>query len=289
MGALPKFDLILATVGRTEEVARFLQALDAQSYPRFRVIVANQNDDDRLAPILAGFEDAFAILRVRSEPGLSRSRNVALEHVEADVVGFPDDDCWYPLDLLQRVADFFATHPEWDGLGVRPVDELGRQAAGRADTEAGAMTVYNLWRRVGSYTLFLRRPVLDEVGPFDETLGVGTSTPWRAGEDLDYVARAVRAGLRIFYDPSLGVYHPRKREHSSRPDARQGYEYGAGFGRALRKNGLPWWFATYCVVRSCGASLLNLLALRPARARFYFAVARGRVRGWMGTRTEASA
>jgi GT2 family glycosyltransferase len=283
------FDLVLATVGRTDDVARFLRALEAQSHRHFRLLVVDQNADERLAPILAGFEKAFEILRLRSQPGLSRARNAAFAQVRADIVAFPDDDCWYPSDLLQRVADFFAAHPEWDGLGVRPVDELGRQAAGRADTEAGAMTVYNLWGRVGSYTLFLRRPVLDEVGPFDETLGVGSSTPWRAGEDLDYVARAVRAGLGIFYDPSLRVYHPRKREHSSRPDVRQGYEYGAGFGRALRKNRLPWWFATYCVVRSCGASLLNLLALRPARARFYFAVARGRVRGWTGARTEASA
>ncbi|MEX2556624.1 MAG: glycosyltransferase family A protein [Actinomycetota bacterium] len=282
-----RFDLVLATVGRTQDVVRFLRALEAQSYRDFRLLVVDQNSDERLAPVLVGFEKAFEIVRLRSQPGLSRARNAAFAHLAADIVAFPDDDCWYPRDLLQRVADFFAAHPKWDGLGVRPVDELGRQSAGRADTEAGAMTAYNLWGRVGSYTLFLRRPVLDEVGPFDETLGVGTSTPWRAGEDLDYVARAVNAGRRVFYDPSLHVHHPQKREHTSRPDVRQGYEYGAGFGRALRKNRLPWWFATYCVVRSCGASLLNLLAGRPARARFYLAVARGRVCGWLGVRTEA--
>jgi glycosyltransferase involved in cell wall biosynthesis len=244
------------------------------------LLVVDQNADERLAPILAGLDNAFEIVHLRSEAGLSRARNAALGQVRADVVAFPDDDCWYPPGLLERVAGFFGAQPEWDGLGVRAVDELGRAAAGGADRETGAMTLYNLWRRVGSYTLFLRRGVLDEVGPFDETLGVGASTPWRAGEDLDYVARAVRAGRRVFYDPSLHVHHPQKREHSSRPDAREGYEYGAGFGRALRKNRLPWWFATYCVARSAGASLLNLLALRPARARFYLAVARGRVRGW---------
>jgi GT2 family glycosyltransferase len=274
------FDLVLATVGRTDHVARFLRALEAQAYRDVRLLVVDQNADERLAPILAGSAKAFEIVRLHSQPGLSRARNVALGHTRADIVAFPDDDCWYPPDLLERVADFFAEHPDWDGLGVRPVDELGQAAAGGAHAEAGAMTLYNLWGRVGSYTLFLRRPVLDDVGPFDETLGVGASTPWRAGEDLDYMARAVRAGRRVFYDPSLHVYHPQKRERSSRPDVRQGYEYGTGFGRALRKNRLPWWFATYCVVRSGGASLLSLLALRPALARFYLAVARGRVRGW---------
>lgn len=285
----PTIDLVLATVGRTKEPAHFVRTLEAQTYRGFRLIVVDQNADDRLAPILAGVEGAFPILHLHAQLGLSRARNLALEHVEADVAAFPDDDCWYPPRLLERVASLFSAHPEWDGVSGRAIDETGRASAGRPDTTAGAMTVLNLWRRVASFTLFLRHSLIDAVGPFDEALGVGAGTPWGGGEDLDYVARSVRRGLYIHYDPTLSVHHPQKREHSSRPDARQGYEYGAGFGRAIRKNCLPWWFVGYCVVRSCGASLLNLLALRPERARFYLAVARGRVRGWTGARTDAEA
>jgi glycosyltransferase involved in cell wall biosynthesis len=274
------FDLVLPTVGRAEDLTRFLRALETQSYRHFRLLVVDQNSDDRLVQVLAPFETAFEMVRLRSEPGLSRARNVALAHVTADVVAFPDDDCWYPANLLARVAGALDAHAEWDGLGVRPVDEHGRQAAGREDPRPGPMTLSNLWRRVGSYTLFLRRDAVEAIGEFDEELGVGAGTPWGGGEDLDYVARAVRAGRRIYYDPTLVVHHPRKREHVSDPDPQQGYAYGAGFGRALRKNGIPWWFAAYSVVRSSGASLLNLLAGRPARARFYLAVARGRLRGW---------
>jgi glycosyltransferase involved in cell wall biosynthesis len=244
------------------------------------LIVADQNEDERLAPIVARFDGAFPIIRLSAEPGLSRARNVALEHVDADVIAFPDDDCWYPPDLLQCVASFLSPHPEWDGLGGRAVDELGRSAAGQQDTAADAMTIFNVWRRVASYTVFLRRRVIDAVGRFDESLGVGSRTPWGGAEDLDYIARSLRAGCSLYYDPTLVVHHPRKREHSLRPEARQGYEYGAGFGRALRKNGLPRWFAAYYFGRSFGAAILSLLAGHPSRARFYWAVGKGRVGGW---------
>jgi GT2 family glycosyltransferase len=273
-------DLVLATVSRTNEPARFLEALDAQSYRDFRLIVIDQNRDDRLAPMLARFESSFPILHLTAQTQLSKARNVGLEHVALDLVAFPDDDCWYPPDLMQRVETFFSSHPEWDGLAGRAVDETGKASAGRPDTVSGAMSLFILWRRVGTCTVFARRRLVDAVGGFDETLGPGSATLWQAGEDLDYVARAVRAGCSVYYDPALHVYHPRRREHTHDPDVRQGYAYGAGFGRALRKNKLPWWFAAYCSSRSFGASGISLLLGHQSQSRFYWAVGRGRLRGW---------
>jgi GT2 family glycosyltransferase len=283
MGIPLTIDLVLATMGRTEELSRFLRSLDGQSYRTFRVIVVDQNGDDRLVPILHDFEDTFATLHLRSEPGLSRARNVALGHLSANLTAFPDDDCWYGPGVLERVATFFAQHPDRDGLAGLPVDETGRTSAGRPDTRPGAVTTFNLWRRVASFTLFLRRGVTEAVGPFDECLGVGSGTPWGGGEDLDYVARALRAGCSIHYDPTLVVHHPRKREHESTPDARQGYDYGAGYGRVLRKNELPLWFAFYSCARSFGGAALSLMRGHVHHARFFWSVGRGRVRGWRST------
>jgi GT2 family glycosyltransferase len=276
----PMIDLVVATVGRSEELSRFLRALNVQSFHDFRLIVVDQNCDDRLAPILSSFEGAFPIIHLRSKPGVSRARNAALGRLEADFVGLPDDDCWYPPDLLERVATFLSGHPESDGVGGRAVDDVGEPAAGQLDAAAGAMTIFNVWRRVATYTLFVRRRLIDAVGPFDEELGPGSGTHWGGAEDLDYVVRALRVGCSVYYDPTLTIHHPRTREQSSHPDAWQGYEYGAGLGRTLRKNGLPWWFAGYYFVRSFVASGLSLLVGHPRRSRFYWAVGKGRVRGW---------
>ena len=280
MGAGPTIDLVLATVGRTEELARFLRSLDEQTYRDFRLIVSDQNGDERLVPILSGYEDAFPILHLRAERGLSRARNLALEHLTADLVSFPDDDCWYERGMLADVARFFADHPDSDGLTGTPVDDSGRPLFGRSDAEPGPMTLFNLWRRVVSFTLFVRHRLIAAVGPFDETLGVGSGTMWGGGEDLDYVVRALRAGCSVHHDPALVVHHPRKREQESDPDPRQGFAYGAGYGRVLRKSALPWWFVAYSCGRSFVGAIVSLLRGKVQLARFYWNVGRGRVRGW---------
>lgn len=274
-------DLVLATTGRTDEPVRFLRALEAQTYRDFRLIVIDQNEDDRLGSILARFEGAFPIVHLSAERHVSRARNFGLQNIAGDLVGFPDDDCWYPPDLLQRVVEWFVRSPAWDGLGGHIVDERGRPSAGRFDAVPGPMSIFNAWRRVGTAALFARTRLIASVGEFDEALGPGAETPWQAGEDLDYVIRALRTGCSIYYDPAVEIYHPGRREHAVAPDIGQGSAYGAGVGRVLRKNKLPWWFAGYYFGRSFGACGLNLLAGRQRLARFYCAVGMGRVRGWL--------
>lgn len=242
--------------------------------------MVDQNRDDRLTPILRRFEDSFPIVHLRSHPAVSKSRNLGLSHTVADVVGFPDDDCWYEPDLISRVRDLFSVHAEWDGLVGGVVDEAGHTSAGRSDSSPGLLSVLNLWKRVAAASLFVRRRLVDVTGGFDEALGPGAGTPWQAAEDLDYVARAIRAGCSIYYDPALEIKHPPRRELSSQPDATQGYAYGAGVGRALRKNDLPRWFASYYIARSYGAASFSLLTGRRRHARFYWEVGRGRMRGW---------
>ena len=272
--------MVLASVDRVAEPTRFLEALESQTCSDFRLIVVDQNHDDRLEAVLRHFDGSFPIVHLRTEPGVSRARNLGLGEAVADIVGFPDDDCWYAPDFLYRIRELLAQHAEWDGVAGRVVDAAGNPSAGRSDPRAGLLGIYNLWRRVATAGLFVRKRLADAVGGFDETLGPGAATPWQAAEDLDYVAHALRAGYSIYYEPSLQIYHHGRREHAADPDVRQGFAYGAGVGRALRKNELPRWFASYYVSRSLAAAGACLLAGDRRRARFYWAVGRGRLRGW---------
>ena len=84
-----RFSLVLATVGRTDELRRFLAHLDTQTHREFELVVVDQNKDERLKPILEPYRGKFPILHLPSEQGLSRARNVGIEHARGDVIGFP--------------------------------------------------------------------------------------------------------------------------------------------------------------------------------------------------------
>ncbi|MBD1872382.1 glycosyltransferase [Nodosilinea sp. FACHB-131] len=285
-----KFSLILATLGRTFQVKTFLESLDQQSYRDFELIVVDQNSDDRLLSLLTPYKNHFSILHLRSKKGLSLARNVALKQISGDLVAFPDDDCAYTPDLLEEVAHFFKEQPELSGLVGRAVNQQGNDSSGRWDHVAGTVNAFNVWRRGTSFTIFLRRAVVDAIGPFDETLGVGASTPWGSGEDIDYLLRAVSAGL--YYDPSFLVIHPTKVEalesvqsleaiQPKTPHAKT-YFYAMGRGRVLRKHNAPFWFLLYNWFRPCTGIILSLLQGKIDRVKSHWATLKGRVQGWLG-------
>jgi glycosyltransferase involved in cell wall biosynthesis len=274
---LPSFDLVVATVGRDEELGRLFDSLRAQTHRDFRVIVVDQDEDERIDHVLAASE--LDVLHLRSRPGLSRARNAALEHLQADVVAFPDDDCTYPVDLLERVAARLAREPDLDGLTGRAADATGRSSSSW-NTDAATLTDDNLWNSAISFTIFLRRGVVERVRAFDEQLGLGSRAPWGSGEEIDYLIRAVRGGARIAYDPSLTVVHEVRED-----DANTGYRDGASVGYLLRKHGYPVRTRARMLVRPVGGGLVALGRGDGARARYYAATFRGRVRGLWGRAT----
>lgn len=273
---LPSFDLVVATVGRTDQLGRLLDSLEAQAYPSLRVVVVDQNDDRRVADLVAGRE--LEIVLLQSRRGLSRARNVALDQVSADIVAFPDDDCVYPPALLARVAERFAEDDSLDGLTGRAADASGRQAASWK-RDAMRLTEENLWNRAISFTIFLRRSVVEQVGPFDERLGLSSGEPWGSGEEIDFLVRAVRRGARIEYDPTLVVQHD-VREN----DSPIGFRDGASVGYILRKHHYPARTVGRMLVRPTGGALVALARLDGAGARYQLATLRGRLRGYLGAR-----
>ena len=277
---LPSFDLVVATVDRTEELARFLESVAAQGAEHVRVIIVDQNADARLDSVLEAAP--LRIERIAAPRGLSRARNAGLGLIEADIVAFPDDDCVYPPGLLVRVGKTLAADTTLDGVSGRSVNAQGESAASWK-SEGALLTDDNLWNRVISFSVFLRRDVVDEVGHFDEELGLGSGTPWASGEEIDYLVRAIRSGARIAYDPSLLV------EHEIRSDnLRLGARDGASIGYVLRKHHYPVNVVLRMLVRPVGGALVSSLRLDAARRGYHLATLRGRVRGYRGAKRSNS-
>jgi hypothetical protein len=195
--------------------------------------------------------------------------------VRAELVAFPDDDCSYPDDLLERVTQRFRADPALDGLTGRAVDAGGRSSPSWAP-DAARLDRDNLWNRAISFTIFLRASLVARVGSFDEQLGLGAGTPWSSGEEIDYLVRAVDAGARIEYDPTLVIRHEAKQQDLQAVGARD----GASVGYILRKHHYPRTSVARKLVRPVGGVVLALVRGDPDRARFHLATFRGRLRGY---------
>jgi GT2 family glycosyltransferase len=275
----PSFDLVVATVDRVDELRKLLSSLERQTHQGFRVLLVDQNDDGRLDPVLGAFP-ALQLQRLRAQPGLSHARNTALGEVHADLVAFPDDDCEFPPDLLERVARRFADDPSLDGVSGRPSNRSGEPPPSWPHSP-GPITRENLWNRTISYTIFLRSELARRVGAFDEALGLGSREPWSSGEEMDYLIRGLDAGARIDYDPTVVVYHDAKR-FSPGTLREAGAREGASMGYLLRKHRYPLRTVGRMFIRPVGGALLALVHRDRARARFHLSSLRGRLLGYHG-------
>lgn len=277
-----KYSLIMATVGRSEELARFLQHLDRQTYRNFELIVVDQNPDGMLEPLIRQYQERFPLLHQRSARGLSRARNVGLQQFSGDVVAFPDDDCWYVPDTLEKIAHAFCENSNFDGFTGRGVDDSRPADHMFFSRRSGWVDKKNVWRCGTSFSIFLRASVIRAVGPFDESLGVGSDSGKHSAEEVDYLIRAMGSGFRIYYCADLCIFHSYPVPTYDYGFIKKVYGYSVGFGYVLKKHKYPISFVGYWCLRALGGAVLSLLTFNFARSRYHFTVLKGRVIGWLG-------
>ena len=127
---MPRFSLIVPTAGRTTELAELLASIVAQNRNDLELIVVDQNDDDRVVPLLETLPSTIAVLHLRQkQKSPPMARNTGLDAASGEVIAFPDDDCWYPVDLLNRIDNWFKTNAQYTVLAVGALDDEGYRVA----------------------------------------------------------------------------------------------------------------------------------------------------------------
>jgi len=275
-----QFSLIVATLGRTFELNRLLESLDNQTHRDFEIIIVDQNPDQRLLPIIENHSNRMTIRHLTGEPGVSRARNLGIRAATGSIVCFPDDDCWYRADLLERVSAQFGQHNDWQCIVGEAVDEAGNPVLPWRD-RAGPLTRPMSWRRSVCFAIFIRAECLARIGEFDETLGPGTGQPWGCGEDNDLVLRTLEANLAVQYVETLQVFHPRIFPGYDRARIAKRYRYSLGDGRLLRKHPMPWWWMALCFGVPLARAALASIRLKSNETRFHLETFRGRLGGYL--------
>jgi hypothetical protein len=160
-----------------------------------------------LSKTLPPFVQAIPSSEVMS---LSAARNMLLTRASAadliddeTIVGFPDDDCWYPEGTLDYISQLFLRQPRLDLWFCRyassPITVAGFEAAARPAAPRDVI------RNASSNTMFVRGRILMSDIAFDETLGVGT--PNGGGEDTEFALRAHLLSRQSLYLPAPIIGH----------------------------------------------------------------------------------
>lgn len=278
-----KLTLVVSTLGRTEQLPRLFRSLAAQTFRDFEVIIVDQNKQPLPREIIGAERWPFPLRHIHTpdEKGLSRGRNRGWAEARGDVVLFPDDDCWYPPDLLRRAIDIM-TREKVDVVSGRAADESGRSINGRYVSRPTRITRRNAFTTQIEWMVFIKKTALERIGGYDTSIGVGSSTPWQACEGPDLVLRAIALGIKARYDPSLYGHH--KELNIKTPDAAmrsKGRAYARGLGYVLRRHGYGVHEIAYWAARSSVNLVLAAFQGKPARAGYYANVLIGRLEGYL--------
>jgi glycosyltransferase involved in cell wall biosynthesis len=231
--------LIMATFNRLDQINLLVESLERQTSRAFELIIADQNPEGFLEPVLLRLDQgglAYSHI-VTSVRGLSTARNNALPHASFEIIGYPDDDCWYEKDVVERVIEYFTANEEVDGVVGRwcEWDRCRRQ---NHPLQLAEWKKFRIGIAGSSICLFIRRNMIEKVSGFDEKLGVPQE--FGAGEEIDLVMRCLEAGAVFHYVPEIKVHHPVRTCGRSSNDLEEVRRRSRGTGALYRKHNISW-------------------------------------------------
>jgi glycosyltransferase involved in cell wall biosynthesis len=270
---VPRFSLIVPTLGRTNEVAGLFASIIAQNRRDVEIIVVDQNDDDRIVSLIEAIPSRIAVVHLRmQEKNVSAARNAGLAAATGEIIAFPDDDCWYPAHLLNRVDAWFRENREYSVLAVGSLDADGVPSGNRWIQNACDIGPLNVLRTTFCSSLFISDLGRSRAVRFDPRLN--------RGEETDFILRLLATGLRGRFDRGVHICHPRRDMLSGTVSRDRARSYGAGMGRLVRRHSLVLlWVGllSYDLARALLVSARGQFA----NAGFCFAHAEGLFRGFV--------
>jgi GT2 family glycosyltransferase len=204
-----KISLIITSCNRQRELDRFAFALSRQTFAgEVEVIFVAQGSAQFQLTAAGATRIRIIEERVEGPISLAKARNIGIKKASGEIVGFPDDDCWYEPDLLAKIAAHCGNHPNVDCICTDVYDPENKRSLG-APRPRGVtkwISYWNVFRLGNSNGIFVRAEALKLIGEtFDEKLGVGTEIG--SGEEVEFLGRLLDIGCKIQYAGQLSVYH----------------------------------------------------------------------------------
>jgi GT2 family glycosyltransferase len=198
----PRATVIVPHLNQPDALETCLASLDAQTHRHEVEIIVVDNGSDHLpVQVLARHPGALLLREQRPGPGLARNRGV--EAARGEILCFIDADC--------------RADPNWVEVAVGSLDNADGKVFGgdvRIAKTGSTMTAIAAYESVFAYRfkMYIERQGYCGTGNMavrrSDFQKVGAFAGLELAEDVDWGARARRAGLTICYEPRMIVYHP---------------------------------------------------------------------------------
>lgn len=172
----PQVSVILPTYNRAQLLKEALDSLEKQTFKDFEVLVIDDGSTDATNDIIKTYRSKINLRSIAfsDNQGVSSARNQGIRESSAPWVAFLDsDDLWLPEKLAVQM-EYLKQHPDiqicqteeiWirNGKRVNPMNKHQKSGG-------------DIFRRclelcvVSPSATIINRKLLQEVGPFDETL-----------------------------------------------------------------------------------------------------------------------
>jgi glycosyltransferase involved in cell wall biosynthesis len=209
----PLISVLMGVYNAAPYLAEAIDSILGQSYRPLELVVVDDGSDDGSAEVAKSYGDSIVYFR-QENGGDAAARNTAVRLAKGEVLAFIDADDRSPPGRLALQWAVLAADPELDAVFGHVREFLSPELTG-----AGAGRIRQPWPEpmpwVGVMPMMIRREAFARVGPFAETLRLGSSVDWSA--------RAVDLGLRSIMLPEVLVerrLHPGSlslREQEARP------------------------------------------------------------------------
>jgi glycosyltransferase involved in cell wall biosynthesis len=172
---IPLVSVIIPTYNRAAYIADAIRSVQAQTYAKVEIIIADDGSTDDTAEIVAQFGSAVTYLPLTHRGQPAATRNAALQTAKGEYVAFLDsDDLFLPGRLAKQVSAL-ARHGDAglaysDGYFFRedPETPTGHVLDGMPTPTGDALADLLRGNFLTSPVVLIRRSCLDSVGLFDE-------------------------------------------------------------------------------------------------------------------------
>jgi glycosyltransferase involved in cell wall biosynthesis len=204
----PTVSVVIPAYNEATYIDRLLEALAAQNFKDFEVIVSDAQSKDGTKEVVGSFKDRLDVSFIESPPrGPARGRNVGAKKAKGEWLLFLDadddiDDVNFIHELLSQT-----TRKDWNTSSTK-ITARGKDAKRYAKLFKYQKLLLHTKRPVASgYCIFTKTSVFRETGGFNENI--------HFGEDYEYVSRTGKKGKFGFVETTQFFVDPRRNYEES--------------------------------------------------------------------------